>query len=186
MYNATGVEDALRHLIKSIGDDPDREGLRDTPRRIAEMYREMFSGLEAKPEEALSASFQEGHEGLIMLKDIPFFSMCEHHFLPFIGAAHVGYLARGRILGLSKVARLLEALARRPQVQERLTDQLAEYIWQGVQPEGVAVVVKAEHLCMTIRGVKKPGTQVVTSALRGRFADDAHARQEFLSMLGAA
>lgn len=185
-FDKAGLEGAVRQLIAAIGEDPQREGLRETPRRLAEMYRELFAGLATDPGEILSTGFQEGHQGLVMVKDIPFFSMCEHHFLPFIGAGHVGYLADGRIVGVSKVVRLLEALARRPQVQERLTNQVADCLWEALQPKGVAVVLRAEHLCMTIRGVRKPGTQVVTSALRGQFCHDAAARQEFMALVGGA
>ncbi|MFQ5878662.1 MAG: GTP cyclohydrolase I FolE [Dehalococcoidia bacterium] len=186
MFDMDSVEDAIRRIIEAIGEAPQREGLRQTPRRVAEMYREVFSGLTMDARQALTTEFEEGHQGLVMVKDIPFFSMCEHHFLPFIGAAHVGYLADGRIVGVSKVARLVEALARRPQVQERLTTQVADHMWEALHPKGVAVILRAEHLCMTIRGVRKPGTQVVTSALRGQFCHDPAAREEFMALVGSA
>lgn len=186
MFDMDGVEGAIHRLIEAIGEDPQREGLRQTPRRVAEMYREVLSGLAVDARQVLSAEFEEGHQGLVVVKDIPFFSMCEHHFLPFIGAAHVGYLADGRIVGVSKVARLVEALARRPQVQERLTNQVADHLWETLSPKGVAVILRAEHLCMTIRGVRKAGTQVVTSALRGQLCHDSAAWQEFMALVGDA
>ncbi len=177
------IQRAVRELIEAIGEDPEREGLRDTPRRIADMYAEIFSGVGADPLRALDVTFQENHEEMVILRDIPFYSVCEHHFLPFHGVAHVGYIPKGRVLGISKIARLVEVLARRPQLQERLTGQIADALMQGIQPAGVAVVIEAEHLCMTMRGIKKPGTIVVTSATRGIFRTRAVTRNEFMALI---
>ncbi|MBI4217003.1 MAG: GTP cyclohydrolase I FolE [Chloroflexi bacterium] len=174
---------AVAAMIKAIGEDPTREGLVDTPQRIAEMYVELFSGLEMDPAQELSVGFEEGHNEMVILKDIPFYSMCEHHFLPFYGVAHVGYIPNGRVVGASKVARAVEILARRPQLQERLTTQIADSILRALQPKGVAVVIQAEHLCMTMRGIKKPGSNVITSATRGLFRARSVTRAEFLSLL---
>ena len=178
--------EALRTMIREIGEDPDREGLIDTPERIARMYGELFEGLHMDPVEVLSVGFEEGHDEMVILKDIPFYSMCEHHFLPFHGVAHVGYLPNGRIVGLSKLARAVEIFARRPQVQERLSSQIADCVGQVLGANGVGVVVQAEHLCMTARGVRKPGSKMVTSAMRGKFRDDDRTRQEFLQLIQRA
>ncbi|MDI7276421.1 MAG: GTP cyclohydrolase I FolE [Anaerolineae bacterium] len=177
------IERAIREVIEAIGEDPEREGLRDTPRRIADMYAEIFSGVGADPVRELGVTFQENHEEMVILRDIPFYSVCEHHFLPFHGVAHVGYIPRGRILGISKVARVVEVLARRPQLQERLTGQIADALMGSLQPAGVAVVIEAEHLCMTMRGIKKPGSTVVTSANRGIFRSRAVTREEFMALI---
>jgi len=179
------IEQAVRDIIIAIGEDPGREGLRDTPCRIAEMYAELFSGLNEDPSELLEVGFDdEDHHEMVVVKDIPFDSLCEHHFLPFHGMAHVGYIPQGRILGVSKVARLVEILARRPQVQERLTSQVADFLCEGgLKAKGAAVVIEATHLCMTMRGVKKPGSVVVTSATRGIFRDDARTRAEFFAIV---
>ena len=178
-----GVRDAVLRIIEAIGEDPTREGLLDTPRRIAEMYGELFSGLRQDPREVLSAGFQESHREMVILKDIPFYSLCEHHFLPFHGRAHVGYVPNGRIVGASKIARAVDILARRPQMQERLTGQIADAIVEGLSPDGVAVVIQAEHLCMTMRGVQKAGTTLITSAIRGAFRRRAVTRSEFLALV---
>lgn len=175
---------AVTNTLEAIGEDPDREGLAETPRRIAEMYEEIFSGLREDPIAELEVGFEEGHQEMVILKDIPFFSMCEHHFLPFHGIAHVGYVPKGRVVGISKLARVVEILARRPQLQERLTSQIADTIDEALAPEGVAVVVEAEHLCMTMRGIRKPGSQVVTSANRGLLRGNAASRAEFLTLIG--
>jgi GTP cyclohydrolase I len=177
------IEHAVREIIAAIGEDPEREGLRDTPRRIASMYAELFSGIGCDPCALLSTGFDEAHEEMVILKDIPFHSLCEHHFAPFQGVVHIGYIPNGRVAGLSKLARVVEAFARRPQVQERLTTQVAECIVSCLQADGVAVVIEAEHACMTIRGVKKPGTRVVTSAMRGQFRKSSISRSEFLSLV---
>ena len=177
------VARAVREILEAIGEDPAREGLRETPRRIAEMYEELFAGLHQDPREVLTTGFQEPHREMVILKNIPFYSLCEHHFLPFHGRAHVGYVPEGRIAGASKIARAVDILARRPQLQERLTGQIADAIMEGLSPDGVAVVIEAEHLCMTMRGVQKPGTTLVTSAIRGGFRRRAVTRAEFLALV---
>jgi GTP cyclohydrolase I len=183
-FNDAALRKAVREIIRAVGEDPEREGLRDTPRRVAEMYAEVFSGLQHDPQEVLRVGFEVGHQEMVLVRDIPFYSMCEHHFLPFHGVAHVGYIPNGRVVGLSKLARALEIVARRPQLQERLTSQLADAIMSSLEPAGVGVVVRAEHLCMTMRGIKKPGSQTVTSAMRGVFRREAATRAEFLGLIG--
>jgi len=170
-------------MIEAIGEDPKREGLRGTPRRVADMYAELFVGLDLDPKQELVVGFDEGHHEMVILKDIPFYSMCEHHFLPFFGLAHVGYIPKGRIVGASKLARAVEILAKRPQLQERLTSQVAEAIVDALAPNGVGVVIQAEHMCMTLRGVKKPGSKIVTSAMRGLFRTNPATRAEFMSLV---
>lgn len=182
-FDRQRIERAVREIIEAIGEDPQREGLRDTPRRIADMYAEIFSGIRRDPGQVLTVTFEENHQEMVILKDIPFYSTCEHHFLPFHGLAHVGYIPRGRVVGISKIARVVEILARRPQLQERLTAQVADALMDNLRPQGVAVVVEAEHLCMTMRGIRKPGTTIVTSANRGLFRDRAVTREEFLSLI---
>jgi GTP cyclohydrolase I len=177
------IEKAVASIIEAIGEDPEREGLVGTPRRIAEMYAEVFGGIYEDPGEELRVGFEEGHQEMVILKDIPFYSMCEHHFLPFHGLAHVGYIPSGRVVGASKIGRVVEILARRPQLQERLTTQIANTIVSVLEPKGVAVVIQAEHLCMTMRGVKKPGSNIVTSAMRGLFQKNPLTRSEFLSLV---
>jgi GTP cyclohydrolase I len=177
------VQRLISELLAAVGEDPAREGLRETPDRIARMYEEVFSGLNDDPVAVLSVSFEEGHDEMVILREIPFYSMCEHHLLPFHGQAHVGYLPDGRIVGLSKIARAVEIFARRPQVQERLTSQIADCIEDVLGAKGVGVVIEAEHLCMTMRGVRKPGSTMVTSAMRGRFRSDSNTRQEFLGLI---
>jgi GTP cyclohydrolase I len=177
------IEHAVQMIIEAVGEDPQREGLQGTPRRIAEMYQEAFSGLTEDPREFLRVGFEEDHREMVILRDIPFHSMCEHHFLPFYGVAHVGYIPRGRVVGISKIARVVETLARRPQLQERLTSQIADTIDEVLQPSGVGVVLQAAHLCMIMRGVKKPGSQVVTSANRGIFRTRLATREEFISLI---
>lgn len=177
------IEKAVASIIDAIGEDPKREGLVDTPRRIAEMYAEVFGGIYEDPGEELRVGFEEGHQEMVILKDIPFYSMCEHHFLPFHGLAHVGYIPSGRVVGASKIGRVVEILARRPQLQERLTTQIANTIVSVLEPKGVAVVIQAEHLCMTMRGVKKPGSNIITSAMRGLFQKNPLTRSEFLSLV---
>ncbi len=185
MYDEAKVKKAIEDLIIAVGEDPDREGLVDTPRRIAEMYLELFQGMGVDPVEELRVGFQEGHREMVIAKDIPFYSMCEHHFLPFFGVAHIGYIPNngGRVVGVSKLARVVETVARRPQLQERMTTQIADAIVQGLSPEGVAVVVQAEHLCMIMRGIKKPGSTIITSAIRGIFQRRAATRAEFFSLI---
>ena len=173
----------MREMLLAIGEDPEREGLRDTPRRIAEAYVEVFGGLHVDAAEFLKVGFEEGHSEMVILRDIPFFSMCEHHFLPFHGSAHVAYIPRGRVVGISKIARLVDSVARRPQLQERLTSQIADALIAALEPDGVAVAVDAEHLCMTMRGIKKPGSRMVTSAMRGTFQSQDETRAEFLALV---
>ncbi len=177
------IQKAVSSIIEAIGEDTEREGLVDTPQRVAQMYEEFFSGLKQDPAKELETGFEEGHKEMVILRDITFFSICEHHFLPFYGTAHIGYMPNGRVVGASKLARALDILARRPQIQERLTDQIAETVYKTIQPEGVAVVISAEHMCMSIRGVKKPGSKVVTSASRGTFKTQTAIKQEFISLL---
>ncbi len=182
-YDLEAIEQTTREMLRAIGEDPEREGLRETPRRIAAMYQELFDGLNQDPVAVLSVGFEEGHDEMVILSQIPFYSMCEHHFLPFHGEAHVGYLPDGRVVGLSKIARALEIFARRPQLQERLTTQLASCIEEVLDARGVGVVIEAEHTCMTARGIRKPGSKMVTSAMRGLFRADANTRQEFLGLI---
>jgi GTP cyclohydrolase I len=179
------IETAVLSIIKAIGDDPRREGLQGTPQRIAEMYAEIFSGLYMDAKSELTVGFEVGHREMVILRDIPFYSMCEHHLLPFYGVVHIGYIPNkeGRVVGVSKLARVVEIFAKRPQLQERMTSQIADAILEALQPDGVAVVVQAEHLCMTMRGIKKPGSNVLTSATRGLFRTRAATRAEFLSLV---
>ncbi len=183
MVDKKKIEQAVLTIIEAIGEDPNREGLKGTPRRIAEMYDELFTGLGVDPKKELVISFDEGHHEMVILKDIPFYSMCEHHFLPFFGLAHVGYIPKGRVVGASKLARAVEILAKRPQLQERLTSQVAEAVVEALAPIGVGVVIEAEHMCMTLRGVKKPGSKIVTSAMRGLFRSNHATRAEFISLV---
>jgi GTP cyclohydrolase IA len=182
-FNAEKVHQAITDLIEAIGENGEREGLRDTPRRITQMYAEILAGLDVDPGDYLGVQFGNGHDEMVILRDIPFYSMCEHHFLPFHGVAHVGYIPDGRVVGISKIARVVEGFAKRPQLQERLTAQVADCIMDNVKPDGVAVVVEAEHLCMTMRGVRKPGSRMVTSAMRGGFRKQSVTRAEFLSLV---
>jgi GTP cyclohydrolase IA len=174
---------AVREILEAVGEDPTREGLVDTPRRVAEMYEELFSGLDSDPTKHLSVGFEEHHKEMIVLRDIPFSSTCEHHLLPFVGTAHVGYIPAGRIVGLSKLARVVEGFSRRPQLQERLTSQIADAIDDTLKPRGVGVIIEAQHFCMIVRGVKKPGSTMVTSAMRGLFRNNPPTRAEFLSFV---
>ncbi|MEE8193984.1 MAG: GTP cyclohydrolase I FolE [Dehalococcoidales bacterium] len=185
MFDKAEIIAAVESIIKAIGEDPQREGLADTPRRFAEMYAELFTGLGQDPREELTVGYQLGHREMVILKDIPFYSMCEHHFLPFYGVAHIGYIPNkeGRVVGISKLARVVEIIAKRPQTQERMTTEIADAIDDGLKPDGVAVVIQAEHLCMVIRGIKKPGASVITSALRGSLRRRAASRAEFLSLI---
>jgi len=176
---------AVRELLLACGEDPDRQGLRDTPARVARAYEEMFAGLYTDPDTVLDKTFDESHEELVLVKDIPMYSQCEHHLLPFHGVAHVGYIpdAHGRVTGLSKIARLVDLYARRPQVQERLTSQVADALVRRMAPRGVIVVMEAEHLCMGMRGVRKPGAITTTSAVRGQFKNSASSRSEALDLI---
>ena len=186
MIEEQAIKNAIADILRSIGEDPQRTGLRDTPRRVAEMYRELFSGLDQDASQELMVGFDEGHHDLVLLRDIPFYSVCEHHLIPFFGVAHIGYLPNGRVVGVSKIVRALDVLTHRLQLQERLTAQLADTLFTSLQADGVAVVVKAEHLCMSMRGVRKPGTQVVTSAIRGTFSRESLAHGEILSLVGGS
>jgi GTP cyclohydrolase I len=184
-YDTARAEAAVRELLLAIGEDPEREGLRDTPARVARAYREIFAGLRQEPEDVLTTTFDIGHEEMVLVKDIEVYSTCEHHLVPFHGVAHVGYIPNvdGRITGLSKIARLVDVYARRPQVQERLTTQVADALVRILEPRGVIVVVECEHLCMSMRGVRKPGSRTVTSAVRGIIQDAAATRAEAMSLI---
>ncbi len=177
------VQRAMREIIEAVGENPEREGLLGTPERVARMYMELFEGLRTDPAKLLSVGFEVGHDEMVILKDIPFYSICEHHFMPFHGVVAVGYIPDGRVVGLSKLARLVDAYAHRPQIQEQLTSQIADTLMESLRPDGVAVVIEAEHLCMTARGAKKPGSRMVTSATRGTFRESNVTRAEFLSLV---
>jgi GTP cyclohydrolase IA len=182
--NLLKIEKAVKEILEAIGENPRREGLRDTPKRVARMYAEVFSGLKADPGADIKVFRDENHEEMVLLKDIPFYSMCEHHLLPFIGRAHVAYVpAKGRLSGLSKLARVVEVISRRPQLQERLTSQVADTMMKVLKPRGVLVIIEAEHLCTTMRGVRKPGSLMVTSAVRGVFRNEA-TRAEAMALIG--
>ncbi len=181
--NLKKIEKAVREILIAIGEDPSREGLRFTPKRVAKMYAEVFSGIRRDPKKDIVIFTSEDHDEIIILKDIPFYSFCEHHLIPFSGRAHVAYIPhKHKILGLSKIARIIDLYAKRPQLQERLTSQIADFLMKHVQAEGVLVIIEAEHLCMTMRGVKKPGSLMVTSAVRGAFRKDA-TRAEALALI---
>jgi len=178
------IEEAVKNILEAIGEDPNREGLKDTPKRVAKFYEEAFAGLFVDPQKNLEVEFSENHEEMVIVKDIPIYSMCEHHLLPFFGYAHIAYIpSNGRVTGLSKLARVAEDFARRPQLQERLTSQIADTIKNTLNPHGVLVVIEAEHMCMTMRGVKKPGSRTVTSAVRGVFRKNAATRAEAFSLI---
>ena len=183
-FDAERAERAVRELLIAVGEDPDREGLRDTPARVARSYAEVFAGLRQRPEDVLTTTFDLGHDEMVLVRDIPLYSTCEHHLVPFHGKAHVGYIpgADGRITGLSKLARLVDVFAKRPQVQERLTTQVADALLRILEPRGVIVVIEAEHLCMSMRGVRKPGSRTLTSAVRGQMRDPA-TRAEAMSLI---
>jgi GTP cyclohydrolase I len=179
------IKAAVKLLIEAIGEDSNREGLAETPRRVAEMYAELFAGIQQDPKEELKVGFEESHREMVIVRDIPFYSMCEHHLLPFYGTAHVGYIPNkgGRVVGASKLARVVEIISKRPQLQERMTSAIADAVMDAIKPDGVAVVVQAEHLCMIMRGIKKPGSALVTSALRGTFRSRPDTRNEFFCLL---
>ena len=181
----TRIERAVREILIAIGEDPDREGLLDTPARVARMYGEIFGGLHDDPSSYLKTTFEADHDEMVMVRDIPMYSACEHHLLPWVGKAHVAYIPNddGRITGLSKLARLVDAYAKRPQVQERLTSQIADELDRSLEPKGVMVVIEAEHLCMTMRGIRKPGATTVTSAVRGLFRRSVATREEAMRFL---
>jgi GTP cyclohydrolase I len=179
------IEKAVREILEAIGEDPDRDGLRRTPERVARMYAEVFSGLHDSPDQHLAVTFEAGYDEIVMVKDIPLYSMCEHHLIPWVGTAHVAYIPGedGRITGLSKLVRLVHSFARRPQVQERLTREIADEIEATLQPRGVLVVIEAEHLCMSMRGVRKPGSKTVTSSVRGMFRRNEATRAEAMGLI---
>ena len=179
------IENAVRELLLAIGEDPGREGLAETPRRVAEMYVEVFSGLEDEPEQYLKFFDESGSDEIVIVRDIPLYSMCEHHLLPFVGRAHIAYIPKGgRVIGLSKLARITKAFASRPQLQERLTMNIADFLYEKLEPKGVAVLIEAEHLCMTMRGARAAGSLTQTSALKGVFKSDVRSRMEVISLLG--
>jgi GTP cyclohydrolase I len=177
------IEKAVREILIGIGEDPDRDGLLETPARVARMYAEMFSGLRQDPHEHTGKFFEEKYDEVVLVRDISFSSMCEHHLLPFVGKAHIGYMPNGKVIGLSKLARVLEVVARRPQVQERLTETVADLLVDALDAKGVAVIIEADHSCMTIRGVRKPGSLTITSAMRGIFRSNLSSRSEIMQLI---
>ena len=184
MINEKQLADSFKTIIEAIGEDTAREGLIKTPQRVASMYSELFSGMHTNPDQVLTTDFAENHNEIVVAKDVNFFSICEHHFLPFQGKADIAYVPTGRVVGASKLVRLLEIFAKRPQIQERLTNQIADTLNRVLQPSGVAVVLQAEHMCMTMRGINKPGSQIVTSAMRGNLKTDQSIRNEFELLRG--
>jgi GTP cyclohydrolase IA len=184
-FDQPRIERAVREILLAIGEDPDRDGLRATPARVARAYAEQFAGLGMRPADVLTTVFDADHDEMVLVRDIEIYSTCEHHLVPFIGRAHVGYIPneKGQITGLSKLVRLVDLYARRPQVQERMTSQIAEALMETLEPRGVVVIVEAEHLCMSMRGVRKPGAKTVTSAVRGCFLNDTSTRAEAMSLL---
>src|SRR6202451_3493343 len=184
-FDLPRIERAVREILVAIGEDPERDGLRDTPGRVARAYAEQFAGLRQRPADVLTTVFDAGHDEMVIVKDIEVYSTCEHHLVPFVGVAHIGYIpnVKGQITGLSKLARLVDVYARRPQVQERMTSQIADSLLDTLEPRGVIVVVEAEHLCMSMRGVRKPGARTVTSAVRGVFRDNDVTRAEAMSLI---
>jgi GTP cyclohydrolase IA len=179
LANIDALEDCVRTILLEIGEEPDREGLLDTPKRVAKMYREVFSGVGIEPETALTTTFEEEYDGMITVKDITYYTFCEHHFIPFYGKAHIGYIPNGRIVGLSKLARLVELVSKRPQVQERMTTQIASAIMDVLKPKGVIVTIEGTHLCMCARGIRKPGSSTVTTVKKGVFQLDSTLCVEF-------
>ncbi|NLR04883.1 GTP cyclohydrolase I FolE [Streptococcus mutans] len=184
MSDRKKIEEAVYQLLEALGEDPNREGLLDTPKRVAKMYQEMFAGLNEDPKDQFTAVFSEEHEDVVLVKDIPFYSMCEHHLVPFHGLAHVAYIpSDGCVTGLSKLARAVEVASKRPQLQERLTVQIANALEEALKPKGVLVMIEAEHMCMTMRGIKKPGSKTVTRVVRGICQSDKETRQEIIAMI---
>ena len=177
------IEQAVKDILAAVGENPQREGLKDTPSRVARMYAELLAGIHQDPKKYLTSVFAEKYDEIVLLRDIPFYSICEHHLMPFIGTAHVAYLPAGAVIGVSKLARIVDCFARRLHVQERLTDQIADFLMDSLKPKGVAVVLEASHSCMTIRGIKKPGSVMVTSSLRGIFRKDPKSRTEVMSLM---
>lgn len=184
MIDKEKISQAVTLLLEGIGEDTNREGLRETPERIARMYEEIFEGMDHNPQELLSKTFAVADSGIVLEKDIVFYSMCEHHLLPFYGKAHIAYLPKDEVVGLSKLARTVEIYARRPQIQEQMTSQIADALMEHLKPQGVMVALEAEHMCMTMRGVKKPGAQTVTVVTRGVFAKEPHLQETFWRMMG--
>lgn len=186
MIDKQRIENAVREILIGIGEDPDREGLAETPKRIAKMYEEIFAGLHTDPHEYIKVFHESYTEDMVVVKDIPLYSMCEHHLLPFMGVAHVVYIPneKGEILGLSKVARIVDIISKKPQLQEKLSAEVADLIYTAIHPTGVSVAIEAEHLCMTMRGIRKPGSRTVTFANRGVFRENAELRKEALSLIG--
>src|ERR1700689_1404994 len=184
-FDLPRIERAVREILVAIGEDPERDGLRETPARVARAYAEQFAGLGMMPADVLTTVFDADHDEMVLVRDIEMYSMCEHHLVPFFGRAHVGYIPndKGQITGLSKLARLVDLYARRPQVQERMTTQIADALMETLEPRGVVVIIEAEHLCMSMRGVRKPGAKTVTSAVRGMFLDSDRTRAEAMSLL---
>ena len=183
VVDKSAIESAVRKILKAVGENPRRDGLLDTPARVARMYEEMFSGLHLDPARHLETTFPEAYDEIVLVRDIPFTSMCEHHLLPFTGVAHVAYLPNGKVVGLSKLARVVEEVSRRPQVQERLTQTVADMLEDKLGTKGAAVVIESEHSCMALRGVRKSGTLTITSSLRGVFREDQASRSEVLSLI---
>ena len=178
------IQNAVREILYAIGEDPEREGLIETPRRVADMYEEIFSGLTSDPTQHIKMFTEQGHNEMVIVRDIPLYSVCEHHLLPFVGVCHIAYIAdNGQVIGLSKLARIVNSFARRPQLQERLTAQLADFLEEHLRPQGVAVVIEAEHLCMTMRGIKKPGSKTITTVAKGLYKEDREERKEILSLM---
>jgi len=177
------VLEAIKVILEEIGEDPNREGLKDTPKRVLNLFKEIYSGIGTDPKDELSAVFDEDHKEMVVVKDIPFHSMCEHHLVPFFGKVSIGYLPNGKVVGLSKLARLVENVSRRVQVQERMTTMIAEAIQEKLQPLGVIVVINAEHLCISMRGIKKPGTETATISARGVFSEDSNLKNDFFQLL---
>ena len=185
-FDMEKIEQAVTMILEAIGEDPEREGLRDTPKRVARMYQEIFAGLHDDPSRHLKVQFSEDHEEMVIVKDIPVYSMCEHHLIPFYGKAHVAYIPKlGKVTGLSKIARVVEGFAKRPQLQERLTSQIADSVMDVLEARGVLVVIEAEHMCMTMRGVKKAGSKTLTSAVRGIFKTNQTTRAEGFSLISS-
>jgi GTP cyclohydrolase I len=177
------IEKAVREILEAVGEDVGRQGLQATPARVASMYQELLAGMGEDPAEYVQSVFSENYDEIVLLRDVPFYSICEHHLMPFIGSAHVAYLPAGVVLGVSKLARIVDCFARRLQVQERLTEQIADFLMKSLKPQGVAVVLEASHSCMTIRGIKKPGSIMVTSSIRGIFRRDPRSRSEVMSLI---
>ena len=182
LINTKEIQEAVKQIINAIGDDINREGLIDTPSRVAKMYEEFFSGLKEDPADVLLTGFNESFQDIVIIKDLEFFSICEHHFLPFYGHVNIGYIPNGKVVGVSKLSRAFEILARRPQIQERLTNQFVEILNNTINPKGVAIIIEAEHLCMSLRGIKKTGSKIVTSKRSGLMKSDSNFRDDFFSL----